>query len=219
MIQHVLGKRVRLIQSAGLLVMLLAFAVDANAQTPPAEWTCPSSWYDDNAGCDCDCGAYDPDCDDSSQTLLRCPSDAIGCNVDGDCRVVPDTWTCSETWFDANDFCDCECGTYDPDCEREGLSLARCPAGAFGCKLDGTCQTVPPEWTCQEQYYDADDGCDCNCGAYDPDCDDDTQNLIGCPPGATGCTDSGECSFIPEGWTCNTSWFAAGDGCDCEYCA
>jgi hypothetical protein len=29
---------------------------------------------------------------------------------------------------------------------------------------------VPPEWTCDASYYDALDGCDCGCGAVDPDC-------------------------------------------------
>ncbi|MCP4501494.1 MAG: hypothetical protein GY822_16160, partial [Deltaproteobacteria bacterium] len=33
-----------------------------------------------------------------------------------------------------------------------------------------TAPTVPAEWTCDETYYGAADGCDCNCGAYDPDC-------------------------------------------------
>ena len=30
--------------------------------TIPGDWVCPKSWYANNDGCDCDCGAYDPDC-------------------------------------------------------------------------------------------------------------------------------------------------------------
>ena len=30
---------------------------------------------------------------------------------------------------------------------------------------------IPSEWTCDPNYYNARDGCDCNCGAWDPDCD------------------------------------------------
>jgi hypothetical protein len=32
----------------------------------------------------------------------------------------------------------------------------------------GTC--VPLQWHCSPLYYAADDGCDCDCGAPDPDC-------------------------------------------------
>eukprot|EP00514_Thraustochytrium_sp_LLF1b_P012390 CAMPEP_0184555408 /NCGR_PEP_ID=MMETSP0199_2-20130426/37482_1 /TAXON_ID=1112570 /ORGANISM="Thraustochytrium sp., Strain LLF1b" /LENGTH=204 /DNA_ID=CAMNT_0026951725 /DNA_START=253 /DNA_END=863 /DNA_ORIENTATION=- len=31
--------------------------------------------------------------------------------------------------------------------------------------------TVPKGWTCDAQYYSANDGCDCGCGVRDPDCD------------------------------------------------
>nr|BCY23782.1 uncertain protease [Schizochytrium aggregatum ATCC 28209] len=29
----------------------------------PSSWRCPTSWYSARDGCDCECGAYDPDCD------------------------------------------------------------------------------------------------------------------------------------------------------------
>nr|BCY23783.1 uncertain protease [Schizochytrium aggregatum ATCC 28209] len=29
------------------------------------------------------------------------------------------TWNCPASWYDANDGCDCECGTIDPDCEGD----------------------------------------------------------------------------------------------------
>lgn len=32
----------------------------------------------------------------------------------------------------------------------------------------------PPEWVCPQQYYAGNDGCDCGCGAFDPDCNDAT---------------------------------------------
>jgi hypothetical protein len=31
-------------------------------------------------------------------------------------------------------------------------------------------KTAPPSWTCAPSYYNANDGCDCGCGAVDPDC-------------------------------------------------
>ena len=45
------------------------------------------------------------------------------------------------------------------------LPLASCDSPG------GTPVTPPPEWTCDAQRYDAGDGCDCGCGAPDPDCD------------------------------------------------
>lgn len=44
-----------------------------------------------------------------------------------------------------------------------------CGAQAF-CNSLGAC--VPNAWVCGPMYYNggADDGCDCNCGAPDPDC-------------------------------------------------
>ncbi|RYF10783.1 MAG: hypothetical protein EOO40_04535, partial [Deltaproteobacteria bacterium] len=42
-----------------------------------------------------------------------------------------------------------------------------CAAGHFVSSL-GTC--VPDGWYCGPMYYAAADGCDCDCGAVDPDC-------------------------------------------------
>ncbi len=50
--------------------------------------------------------------------------------------------------------------------------------------------TIPEAWDCKNKYYAASDGCDCDCGAWDPDCDDPDQEIWGCeddevcvPPG------------------------------------
>merc|ERR1719197_904119 len=31
-----------------------------------------------------------------------------------------------------------------------------------------------PEWTCPDKLYSGGDGCDCDCGVWDPDCDADS---------------------------------------------
>lgn len=36
--------------------------------------------------------------------------------------------------------------------------------------LDFDLRWIPPEWTCAPASYHTDDGCDCDCGASDPDC-------------------------------------------------
>jgi len=76
-----------------------------------------------------------------------------------------------------------------------------CDNGAYGMNLvcgafehdDGACG-IPSPWSCPITYYrgGAADGCDCNCGAWDPDCNDPTVNVgtrtvYGCPAGNT-CT-------------------------------
>lgn len=44
---------------------------------------------------------------------------------------------------------------------------------------------VPPGWTCNASYYNASDGCHCNCGIRDPDCDNKNSTFYnvtyGCP--------------------------------------
>ena len=34
-----------------------------------------------------------------------------------------------------------------------------------------TRSVVPSTWTCNPLFYGSKDGCDCECGAWDPDCD------------------------------------------------
>ena len=45
---------------------------------------------------------------------------------------------------------------------------------------------VPPNWTCHPAEYGTNDGwCDCRCGVWDPDCDDNTSLVAYCNEGAT----------------------------------
>ena len=44
----------------------------------------------------------------------------------------------------------------------------------------------PPEaWTCPPETYHAGDGCHCQCGVQDPDCNEPSATLHGCPPGSS----------------------------------
>jgi len=53
---------------------------------------------------------------------------------------------------------------------------------------------VPSQWSCDAALFNVADGCDCNCGTYDPDCDRAGANVYGCNgvPDAT-CSASGTC--------------------------
>ena len=210
---------------------------DSSAGGPPSAWTCLSTWYDAGDGCDCNCGAYDPDCDDPAATVYRC-STGETCNAEGVCvseeeppeePTVPEEWACVESYYDAGDGCDCQCGAYDPDCDDPSASVLNCSFGEV-CDATGACvEDTPPDgppttWTCISSWYDAGDGCDCNCGAYDPDCDDPAATVYRCSSGET-CNAEGVCvseeeppddSGVPALWACLESYYAAGDGCDCQ---
>ena len=151
------------------------------------DWTCPSGFYGVGDGCDCGCGVVDPDCDSDSRSAC------VFCNAVGSCS------------------------------EFGGL----CP-GAIDANNNAVCD-VAAAWTCDLAAYDGGDGCDCGCGLIDPDCDGvggvgacDTCNLAGscAPPDTTQCEgvvnaiNNSACSPV-LGWTCDPSFYAANDGCDC----
>ena len=50
---------------------------------------------------------------------------------------------------------------------------------------------------CEAEYYDIQDDCDCECGAYDPDCDNPNLTILGCPFGYT-CGGDGRCVAPPD---------------------
>lgn len=40
--------------------------------------------------------------------------------------------------------------------------------------------TFPTTWTCDLSFFNTNDGCDCNCGIQDPDCNKDNQEIFNC---------------------------------------
>lgn len=65
------------------------------------------------------------------------------------------------------------------------------PGEEAGCADD--CEQGIPGWTCDPSFFGAGDGCDCECGAYDPDCDDTTADIFNCTA-AQVCDSNGECA-------------------------
>jgi hypothetical protein len=179
------------------------------------EWTCPPAFYDADDGCDCDCGIPDPDCKDGTQTIFGCgpqhpPSDdAPGCSPAGEC-VPPASWTCDEGAFDDGETCDCECGAPDLDCPE--LPVVGCEDPDEVC-FGGACLTGIEGWDCNPDFYDANDGCDCECGIYDPDCDTPGTRVYNCDPGFV-CLPDATCA-IPPSWSCDEDRFGDEATCDC----
>lgn len=108
---------------------------------------------------------------------------AEGFNPDPFPTDVPSAWVCSEAFYDDGSLCDCGCGAPDPDCLTDdpfscdycdgGCGTGSCPANIA--TPNWTCTGgggggVPAAWTCSDSYYGTGDGCDCGCGAVDPDC-------------------------------------------------
>jgi hypothetical protein len=129
-------------------------------------------------------------------------------------------WECPPGYYDETGQgnktidCDCECGALDPDCNEPTNPILGCEDGQT-CAA-GTCEGTPTAWTCAPGEYDGGvgNGCDCNCGTADPDCDlMPAETVQGCAAGDV--CDSGVC--IPMAWTCDPSFYASGiaDDCDC----
>src|SRR5262245_34095675 len=107
--------------------------------------------------------------------------------------------------------CVCQPSCYMRQCGDDGCggSCGSCGANEscnqYGkCVYDGSGTSPPPTWHCPAAYWDAGDGCDCNCGALDPDCGQAGQTLHGCT-GLNGptcnaqglCTGGGACHSVP----------------------
>lgn len=109
----------------------------------------------------------------------------------------PAVWECAPEYFDAFDGCDCGCGAYDPDCNDPSQEVLNC-TGSQVCGSDGRChdgrppEDIPSGWTCEPEIYAADDGCDCDCGAVDPDCALPLAVVFNCDDGDAACVE-GRC--------------------------
>ncbi len=110
-----------------------------------------------------------------------------------------------------NNVCVCQPSCSFRDCGSDGCggSCGTCGQNE-SCSSQGRCQwegagtTPPAAWVCNDNFWDAGDGCDCNCGAHDPDCGQAGQALLGCTGldqptcDAQGlCTGGGTCHAVP----------------------
>ena len=208
-----------------------------------SDWTCDPLQMADGL-CDCGCGIPDPACDASGCVDAACRRGVCdrrhGCTgvtnpSDDDCSDVnPNiltggTWKCPWDSYGAGDGCDCGCGGPDPDCGLGACTTAGCWTATCDACHDAQgrpmkCDAAEAGWTCNATRYDADDGCDCGCGANDPDCGSAGCSTAGCTQAACDrCTDmsTGDpTGCAPTTWTdgthnCDPRNFGTGDGCDC----
>jgi hypothetical protein len=133
-----------------------AFLPARAASAAPPHWTCAAGYYGDGY-CDCGCGNYDIDCDNTANPKWDNCAGTYDCttatsNPSGDytCGAykagVPNGWTCSGSWYDADDGCDCGCGVEDPDC-GDGSATLYCDDGSTG----NSCSTTTNSCTSVSQ--------------------------------------------------------------------
>jgi hypothetical protein len=188
------------------------------------------------AQCHIECGPHFA-CVDGS---LLIPDDLV-CNGTSNCSDDSDELQCDgETWVR----CDCTCTC--TSCTTSGIRSCR-DAASSGCSsCDAVCtewcaedaecgsmasstgscapSDVPTSWACETASYDADDGCQCGCGAVDPDCASaSSADCTECDMEAscaTSCddidpTNNATCVGVPAEWTCTPAYYGGDDGCDC----
>jgi len=179
---------------------------NSGSKTPvaPPGWTCSPFYYNVTDGCDCDCGLVDPDCLSPNAKIYNCataPNLNSWCSDQGTCEyeaIKPAEYTCP-LFFNVDKGCQCECGSYDPACAFTNITNCKDPT-AVGCDASGACvlsgsQSKPPaSWLCPAEWYGTSDGCDCNCGAVDPDCSSSSSKI------ANGCSCRGIVpnTFVPN---------------------
>jgi hypothetical protein len=142
-----MGNLARRHVAAAFFVIGLLFAFQGRASAAPPHWTCVAGYYGDGY-CDCGCGNYDIDCDNTANPKWNNCGSSYNCttatsNPAGDYTCgyepagVPNGWTCPGTWYDTNDGCDCGCGVEDPDC-GDASAVLYCDDGSSG----NTCSTT-----------------------------------------------------------------------------
>lgn len=167
-----------------------------DSQNLPPNWQtnrCPASWYGTDDGCDCGCGAKDPDCADAKRTSCdysygcddpglvvsmnnwRCSGDPLY-DVNAGTTSVPPAWW-GEDWEYRDHFCTCGMGSFDPACSS---------AWYTSCE-DNYCHASNPNpnanWICDTgwdgnaaaRYHD--NVCDCGYGEWDTACSAATSNV------------------------------------------
>jgi len=134
----------------------------------PSKWTCAPNAYGDGV-CNCNCGAWDIDCENVAAETVGCPPHEV-CLPPGNVCYPKASAVAQRKLYaqmvylqttHAIDF-DFRYGRYNvhgPEPNRR----------------------VPAEWNCPADYFGSSDGCDCNCGAFDPDCKDETALVLNCP--------------------------------------
>jgi len=197
--------------------------LDLNARYLPDSWTCDAASYQGNDGCQCDCGAPDPDCFCDPFQNPDCPpvieddcDDGATC-IDGVCRSSCDPFALpTEPCANDDDLC---VFSYDgPVCEPANGRINPAPLGAeclgLGIVVEycGVVNTIPTG-VCD----DLTNVCRPLCGPAPNDCGDGQScyTIAGGGPGNGWgfCVDDNGSSDM---WECDPDSYDDGATCDCN---
>jgi hypothetical protein len=182
----------------------------------PDTFTCDTSSYASSDGCDCGCGAPDPDCHGGCSEP--------GCHADGcdRCRLTGGKlfecrWSCDLAKLGSGDGCDCGCGTFDPDCTKLGCYEPGCYAASCQRCFDGKGKEYPCTRGACPASYKGDGVCDCGCREEDSDCREANACLEpGCSADGCGrCHDASGAHVSCKDWSCGLERQGGNDGCNC----
>lgn len=92
--------------------------------------------------------------------------------VQAACQRITDEALCNTSSRCGDGFCafDETPTSCAADCSAPVCGDGRCQGGEWQTCPDDCDFSAPPTWTCPPEYYGTMDGCDCECGAPDPDC-------------------------------------------------
>jgi hypothetical protein len=146
----------------------------------PSEWKCKPEQYGSGDGCQCNCGVFDPDCNPFEAVSINCP------NHDDICIPGPTNQpicTLRHEVLSDRKLIQIQSGVavhhpqffFSNDTDIDGA-----PWGNYTKTYIRS--DVPSTWTCNPLFYGSKDGCDCECGAWDPDCEVTTysQKVFNC---------------------------------------
>lgn len=91
--------------------------------------------------------------------------------VDDFCDAATDLELCGTDASCGDGFCDSrEAESCESDCRAGGCGDGVCSADEWSTCEEDCYYIAPSEWVCDEASFGTGDGCDCECGAVDPDC-------------------------------------------------
>ena len=126
--------------------------------------------------------------------------------VDALCNTITNQTLCNTASSCGDGFCatDENFQTCPTDCSPPVCGDELCGEGEYQSCPDDCVFQIPSTWNCEDEYYGGMDECDCECGAYDPDCDNENAEVFGC--GLFGfCNSDGTCSDDGEGCAVSSS--------------
>ena len=162
------------------------------------KWTCSFDKYNDGRFCDCNCGVFDPDCNNFDLPTSCADDFACILNNTEDITTMycatPKQWSCEPSAYGDGVTCDCNCTVLDPDCLNANAS-AITGCGSFSQKA----------WTCSSESKCIPAAC--GNGIIDPflseECD-----------GGSGCSTKCKCSdgYKPKNPRAPSCASVCGDG-------